>query len=121
MAMLSAGCGTENPFSRGPGTEDDQIVGPGPGGEVSFANNVVPALSACVACHRSGAGGWTYDGGAEAYASVLEVIDRNAPGDSDLLVAATGGDNHGGGTVFSASSDTYAAILAWIEQGALDN
>ena len=121
LAVVVSGCGTENPFSRGPETEDDATNNPVAGENVSFSSDVVPALNSCVSCHRSGAGGWTYDGGAGAYASVLEVVDRNDPAGSLLLVKATGGGGHGGGTLFSSSSNQYDAILRWIEQGAGDN
>ncbi len=118
--VVLAGCGTENPFSRGIETIDGGDDGPITG-DISFAANVVPALRGCPACHSSGAGGWTYAGGAGAYAAVSSVIDSGSPANSLLLVKASGGAGHGGGTVLSSSSSGYATILAWIEQGARDN
>ena len=121
FSLICIGCGTENPFSRGPDTVDDSTIHPAPGENLSFSANVVPALDSCISCHRSGAGGWTYTGGGEAYGAVLDVVNRNDPAQSALLVNATGGDNHGGGTIFSRTSSEYTAILRWIEEGALDN
>ena len=118
--FVLAGCGTENPFDRGPETIDDVVDGPITG-TVSFSSNVVPLLTACASCHSGGAGGWTYAGGASAYAAVRAVVDPQSPTSSSLLVNATGGDGHGGGTIFSTSSSQYATIRAWIEQGAADN
>ena len=120
FVMIAGGCGTENPFDRGPDTDDDSSILPPPGAEVSFSNNIVPILSSCTSCHRSGAGGWTYDGGEGAYNAVVEVINRNDPANSALLTNAIGVD-HGGGTIFSSSSDAYMTIVRWIEQGAVDN
>ncbi|MDZ4700725.1 MAG: hypothetical protein SH809_13530 [Rhodothermales bacterium] len=119
-ALFLAGCGTENPFSRGFETNDGGNGGPITG-DVSFAANVVPALRGCPACHSSGAGGWTYAGGGGAYGAVASVVDTGSPANSLLLVKGSGGAGHGGGTVLSASSSGYATILAWIEQGARDN
>jgi hypothetical protein len=121
LAMLFlAGCGTENPFSRGSETADGGDGGPITG-DVSFSANVVPALRGCPACHNSGAGGWTYTGGAGSYASVVAVIDAGSPANSLLLVKGSGGAGHGGGNILSTSSSGYSTILAWIEQGAKDN
>lgn len=120
VALLLAGCGTENPFSRGFETIDGGDGGPITG-DVSFAANVVPALRGCPACHGSGAGGWTYAGGAGAYNAVIAVIDTGSPANSLLLVKGAGGAGHGGGTIVPTSSSGYATILAWIEQGARDN
>ena len=121
IIIVLHGCGTENPFSRGPETLDPSTTTPVPGEDVSFSQNVLPILSSCASCHRSGAGGWTYNGGGTAYSSVIDVIDRGDPEQSDLLINATGGSNHGGGTLFSSASAEYETILRWIEQGALDN
>ncbi|MEZ4700412.1 MAG: hypothetical protein R2834_08785 [Rhodothermales bacterium] len=118
--LLVAGCGTENPFSRGPETLDEGGGGPITG-SVSFSSDVVPLLRPCASCHSSGAGGWTYAGGANAFSAVSSVIDTGSPTNSLMLVKATGGAGHGGGTVFSAASSQYTTIRAWIEQGARDN
>lgn len=119
LCLAWAGCGTEHPFDRGAPFGDP--AGPAPGEAVSFQAHVKPALQACTSCHAAGAGGWTYDGGANAYNQVISQIDTQSPGDSPLLINATGGSGHGGGTIFSASSADYQALLAWIEEGAMDN
>ena len=120
LATLMAACGTDHPFDRGddlpPGNEVEVPTGP-----VSFAADVKPILQSCTACHSGGAGGWVYAGGAESYAAVIDVIDELNPDNSELLIKAIGGDGHGGGTLFSASSASYETIIAWIEQGAEDN
>lgn len=121
ICFLIAGCGTENPFSRGAETADGSAEPPPAGAVVSFAADVKPALASCASCHNSGVGGWTYNGGATAYASVLDVIDRDAPENSALLVNATGGDGHGGGRIFGPGTTQYDAILRWIQQGAINN
>ena len=120
LAVLLIGCGTENPFDRG--EPFDEGLGPDESlGEVSFAANVRPALQSCTGCHAGGAGGWTYDGGGDAYDDVLQVVNLQDPINSRLLVKATGGNGHGGGALFSASSTQYRVIQAWIEQGAPNN
>lgn len=118
--LLSTGCGTFNHFERG---EDSEGLPTAPvvGGEVSFASNVKPILSGCAVCHGGGAGGWTYGGGANAYAEVLTVIDREDPAASLLLAKASGAVSHGGGAPLLSSGDSYATVLSWIENGATDN
>ncbi|NNE68993.1 MAG: hypothetical protein HKN29_01375 [Rhodothermales bacterium] len=119
MAVTMLGCGTENPFDRGPdydtGTNESVV------GDITFSASVIPALSGCTGCHSNGTGGWTYDGGADAFAQVMSEVDLGSPESSALLVKGSGGDGHGGGTVIATSSSAYADILAWIEAGALDN
>jgi mono/diheme cytochrome c family protein len=116
LVSIFAGCGTENPFARGP---EALVDGDGPGGgKVRFAADVVPILRACASCHSGGAGGWTYTGGAGAYAAAVSIVDTENPEESLLLVMATGGGGHGGGTIFAAGSSAYATVRAWIEQGA---
>lgn len=118
-SLVIAGCGTENPFSRGPETIDE---GGGPiTGDIGFSAQVVPLLRGCTSCHSGGAGGWTYAGGATAHAAVIAVVNTGSPDESLLLVKGSGGAGHGGGTVFARGSSAYETIRAWIEQGALDN
>ena len=119
--LILQGCGTENPFDRGPDLAVDESALPPPGEAVSFSTDVIAVLSVCESCHASGAGGWTYDGGAGAHAAVIDAIDRGDPERSELLVKATGGGGHGGGRLFSTSSPQYQAIVDWIQQGALNN
>ena len=120
VAFAVSGCGTEHPFRRGPERAGDVTEIP-PGAEVSFSQHVKPLLQSCTGCHASGAGGWTYNGGADSYAATIGEVNTANPALSSLLVKATGGGGHGGGTIFSQSSDAYAAILRWIEEGAQDN
>jgi hypothetical protein len=120
-SMLAAGCGSENPFSRGAATADGSAEPPPAGAIVSFSADVVPLLAPCASCHNSGVGGWTYRGGGTAYAAVTDVVDRAAPDESLLLIKATGGNGHGGGQVFGANSTQYDTILRWVQQGAIDN
>ena len=120
LSTILVGCGTENPFARGPRIDADFSDPSAPGTTVSFEEDVVPILTSCIGCHRDGTGGWTYAGSAGAYSAVIEVINLDNPENSELLVKATGG-NHGGGALFTASSSSYETILRWIEQGGLDN
>lgn len=119
--FVVAGCGTDNPFDRGAdlpnnGNSGGSVIGP-----VSFANDVMPALQVCASCHSGGAGGWVYTGGVDSYDSVISVINRTSPDESELLVKAIGGDGHGGGSFFNAGSSEYQTIVAWIAAGAEDN
>ena len=121
LSMLVMGCGTENPFDRGEDYDDGTAVAPGPVGKMSFARNVKPILSKCTGCHAGGTGGWTYDGGADAHTQALSIVDTDNPENSLLLVKGTGKNGHGGGVIFTISSDDYKALLAWIQDGAPDN
>lgn len=121
LATVLIGCGTDNPFERGPDFDDGSIDMPAPGEQFSFAADVKPILNACVGCHASGTGGWTYDGGADAYSQTQEVVNTNDPENSPLLVKGSGGDGHGGGTLFTGSSAEYTTLLQWIQDGAPDN
>lgn len=118
VIVLAAGCFSEHPFSRG---EDD-----GTGGgqlplvDLSFSQDIKPILAKCTACHAAGAGGWTYDGGANAYGQAISVVNLGNPSSSPVLVFGSG-SGHDGGTIFNSSSDSYNAILAWITEGAQDN
>ena len=119
--FVLAGCGSEIPFERGPNIDDDLATPPDQVTDISFSADVVPILQSCTGCHTSGTGGWTYSGGAGSHGQVLSVINTTSPANSLLLVKATGAGGHGGGSLFSASSDEYQAILAWIQEGAMNN
>ena len=119
LAFSMVGCGTENPFSRGPRIDHESSIEVPE--TVSFSADVVPVLSTCISCHNDGTGGWTYAGGTAAYDEAFSVIDKDEPVNSLLLVKATGGAGHGGGALFSRSSPQYEILLRWVEQGALDN
>jgi hypothetical protein len=117
--FVLVGCGTDNPFDRGadlPGNGNEA-----PSGPLSFASDVKPALQVCASCHSGGAGGWVYTSGVDSYNAVLSVIDTINPQRSELLIKATGGDGHGGGSLFSANTSSYQAIATWISQGAKNN
>ncbi|NNE55104.1 MAG: hypothetical protein HKN32_03715 [Flavobacteriales bacterium] len=121
LAIMLSACGTEHPFDRGQIFDDAVGAGdPLDGSTLSFGGDIRPLLSGCVGCHSGGAGGWTYDGGANALTQVRSVINTASPRESALLVKGSGGDNHGGGTVFSSSSSSYEMIEAWIAAGALE-
>ena len=113
------GCFSEHPFGRGP--DDGTATGVLPLENLSFANDIMPLLSTCSACHAAGAGGWVYDGGVNAYTQAISIIVPNQPEQSSLLINARGGDNHGGGTIYGSSSNAYKAIAAWISEGADNN
>lgn len=117
LLLVSPGCGTDHAFDRG----IRNPAAPGLPAGVSFSANVKPALTVCVSCHGGGAGGWTYDGGGNAYQQVTEVIDIDNPASSLLLTKPSGAVSHGGGTHYPVGSETYNNILTWIEEGALDN
>ncbi len=125
LLLLTAplvGCGTENPFRRGPEvlTDDDTVIPPA-AGTVSFSDDIEPLLSSCISCHRGGTGGWTYTGSNNAYAEVIAIVSSQDPENSLLLVKGSGGSGHGGGTLFGRNSAQYQTILLWIEDGAPDN
>ncbi len=115
-----AGCGTENPFDRG-SDFNNEILDPGETSDISFSATIQPILQQCQGCHSGGTGGWTYDGGAGAHGQVLGVVDVSDPEGSLLVVKSIGGDSHGGGAVISQNSDSYNALLVWIQEGANDN
>ena len=119
LALFFSGCFSEHPFGRGP--SDGSNTGDLPLTNLSFSSDIKPLLSTCSSCHAAGAGGWVYDGGVNAYTQAVSVVSPGLPEQSDLLINARGGDSHGGGTIYNASSDAYNAIEAWIAEGALDN
>ncbi len=118
--LLFTGCGTFHPLERG-GEADGLPTAPGLSEDVSFASNVKPILSQCAVCHGSGAGGWTYGGGATAYVEARTVVDPGDPAASLLLAKASGAVSHGGGAPLPSTGTKYATVLTWIEDGALDN
>ena len=138
LAVLG-GCGAENPLQRGETTAKTPADSPpttvctqtsllsGPNQLASivqqtdcptFSADVRPALQRCTGCHAGGAGGWTYDGGPQAYAQVIAVVDAADAAGTSLLLKGTNQSSHGGGAQFSADSAEYDAILAWIASGA---
>lgn len=138
LAVLG-GCGAENPLQRGEVTAKDPSDAPpttvctpasllsGPNHLASivqqvecptFSADVRPALQRCAGCHAGGAGGWTYDGGPQAYAQVIAAVDASDAAGTSLLLKATNQSSHGGGAQFSADSAEYDAILTWIASGA---
>lgn len=118
--ILLLGCGTDHAFERGERSPQGPVA-PDMGNEVSFSLVVQPELADCVGCHASGAGGWTYVGGTSAHSEIFEVLDLSDPPASLLLRTASGQVSHVGGIHFPVGSDTYQAILNWIESGAPDN
>ena len=120
LSVALIGCGTDNPLDRGddlPGGSNLEV----PSGPLSFSSDVKPILQVCATCHSGGAGGWVYAGQAEAHGAVIDVINTITPEDSELLIKATGGDGHGGGSFFNVGSDKYQTIATWIAEGAENN
>ncbi|HAY36148.1 MAG TPA: hypothetical protein DCY57_04105 [Bacteroidetes bacterium] len=120
LSVALIGCGTYNPLDRGddlPGGSNLEV----PSGPLSFSSDVKPILQVCATCHSGGAGGWVYAGQAEAHGAVLAVIDTITPEDSELLIKATGGGGHGGGSFFNVGSDKYQTVATWIAEGAENN
>ncbi|MDG1754765.1 MAG: hypothetical protein P8H65_07265 [Rhodothermales bacterium] len=120
LSVALIGCGTDNPLDRGddlPGGSNLEV----PSGPLSFSSDVKPILQVCATCHSGGAGGWVYAGQAEAHGAVLAVIDTITPEDSELLIKATGGGGHGGGSFFNVGSDKYQTVATWIAEGAENN
>ena len=99
---------------------------PPPPTTVSFVTNVYPIFKSrsCTGCH-GGAGGLTVSGSAaSAYTAVKAGrVDLATPSNSLILKKPlTSGVSHGGGKIFTSTSDAdYKTILTWIQQGALNN
>jgi mono/diheme cytochrome c family protein len=104
---------------------------------VLYATDVHPIFTAqgcnAMSCHQgaSPAGGMDLSGtAAQTWAQVTAAgtgrVDTGTPANSLILTkplaAGAGGVSHGGGTYFNDTSDPdYQTILAWIQQGALNN
>lgn len=124
LALLGlTGCAD---FVRGETWPQDDAVASetGVAGELGYAADIHPLLDAgCARCHAPGssADNTAYlvhsDDVMASYATALEFVDLDNPGDSRLL-SKTAGSGHGGGTIFDDRSAEYELILAWIEQGA---
>ena len=123
LLLLTMGCAD---FRRGPtwddieAGDDDDGLGSTDTDTPSFGGDVYPLLVAgCQSCHEPG-GAFDYVVGDadETYEATVRIVDLLEPANSRLLVK-TRGDGHGGGTIYDRTSDEYAAILSWIEQGAL--
>jgi mono/diheme cytochrome c family protein len=140
VALLLSGCGAENPLQRGESSGATPPDNSSPCGAkivsfnslaktaqddcpptASFSAAVKPALQRCSGCHASGAGGWTYDNGPQAYTQTLGQLDQDDAATSPLLLKAINQSSHGGGPQFTSTSAEYADILAWIAAGAPDN
>ncbi|MFO7567110.1 MAG: hypothetical protein R6X02_30980 [Enhygromyxa sp.] len=114
-------------FKRGEYWELDEAgeeQGEGAEGEYGYAADVHSLLDAgCERCHAPGKSAdntkfLIYSADVEqSYASTLEFVNFDSPGDSRLL-SKTAGSAHGGGVIFDDRSNEYELILAWIEQGA---
>jgi len=91
-------------------------------GGIAFAT-VRPLLDdGCRHCHaagqQAGDSGFLLNGDTAAeYLAVRAFVDVGAPTGSRLLAKASG-QGHGGGTIYRVGSPEYAALLAWIENGA---
>jgi hypothetical protein len=118
----AAGCADLQRGPAAPVPDAGPDTGARDGGGVSFAT-VRPLLDdGCRRCHSPGqmAGNTgfllTGDGAAE-YLSARGFLDLSVPASSRLLAKATG-QGHGGGTIYRPGSAEYAALLAWISDGA---
>lgn len=89
-------------------------------GELRFEPDVHPLLvDGCQSCHEPGALEYVVsDDVDETYEATLKIVDLDEPTSSRLL-HKTRGDGHGGGTVYDRTSEEYAVILSWIQQGAV--
>lgn len=140
------GCGADNPLQRGEASIalGDDTANPSTGNSPcaqalllakssrfaavtqqsdcpSFSADVFPVLQSCSGCHAGGAGGWTYNGGPQAYAQVLSAVDVDAADQSILLLKATNQNSHGGGALFAPDSAEFNSILTWIALGTPDD
>ncbi|MHC4972227.1 MAG: c-type cytochrome [Planctomycetota bacterium] len=91
---------------------------------VSYANDVHPiwAARSCTNCHPNSGGLDLSGAAAQTFGQVNPGrIDLGTPANS-LILTKPLGQSHGGGTIFSSTSDAdYQTILAWIQQGAPNN
>lgn len=116
VAAVLAACGG---FGRGKRTPDagcdSELSGPG------FETAVLPILeSECRVCHDPsgvGSGSAFVLGGSDTYATVVALVDTDAPENSSLLRKATG-HSHDGGARFATASVQYRTIRDWIAAGA---
>ncbi|MHC4817506.1 MAG: PKD domain-containing protein, partial [Planctomycetota bacterium] len=97
-----------------------QIVVP----QVSYANDVHPIWAArtCTNCHPNSGGLDLSGAAAQTFTQVTNGrVDTGTPANSEILTKPLG-MSHGGGTIFSSTSDPdYQTILSWIQQGAQNN
>jgi hypothetical protein len=99
----------------------EEVTGDDATGDLRFSVDVHPLLiDGCQSCHEPG-GAFDYvvaDDPDEAYEATMRIVDLDTPGNSRLL-HKTRGDGHGGGAIYARTSDEYAVILSWIQQGAV--
>ncbi len=99
---------------------------PPPPAGLSYATDVKPiwAARSCTGCHGS-AGGLTLSGTtAASYAALMAGRVSTASPSTSLILRKplTSGVSHGGGKIFSSTSDAdYQKILTWITEGAKNN
>ncbi len=99
---------------------------PPPPTTLSYATDIKPIWAArnCTGCHGS-SGGLTLSGTASASYTELSAgrLDLATPSNSLILKKPlTSGVSHGGGKIFTSTSDAdYQKILTWIQQGAPNN
>jgi len=96
-----------------------------PVGTLSFANDVMPVLTAsCQSCHGTN-GAFSITTASATYTNInsFSGIDTTTPANSYLLLKATNmiATSHGGGAVWTTSDPAYITVKTWIEQGALNN
>jgi hypothetical protein len=128
------GCGSVNVADLEPGDFENLGLAACDGVESSFSINVVPIFSAqgCTNgdCHsdmfRAGSLNLDVaqvDGVSGVRSSILDGrVDEGVSADSKILTKPLGLNSHGGGEIFSGTTDDdYLTIFCWIASGAADD
>jgi len=111
LALFAGACGDD---------DDDEDDDGGNGGEISFATQVHPILTAkCGTCHgtTSTIGKWGSASADESYTETQQIVDLTTPAQSPLIVSGNGG----GGHPDALTDAEVQTITTWIQQGAMDN
>ena len=124
-AVGATGCadlsrGSPTPDAIAPDSAQDGGAEAGPSSFAADVHGIV--VEGCHDCHVAGGqaddtpflltGDVTAD-----FEAVTAFVNTGAPSGSRILTKMTG-QGHGGGTVYSADSPPYRAVLRWIQEGA---